>query len=103
MSVLDVPATGRSESDHRLSDEELLERYGRGSLQAREQLARRHMPMARRLAARYRRSSEATEDLEQVAYVGLLKTIDRYDPGVGSFVGYAVTTIRGELKRHFRD
>jgi RNA polymerase sigma-B factor len=88
--------------DH-VSDEELLHRYAEGSLSARETLARRHMPMARRLAARHRRSSEPAEDLEQVAYLGLLKTIDRYDPGLGSFVGYAVTTIRGELKRHFRD
>ena len=93
MSVLDRPQ----------SDEELLARYAGGDLEARERIAQRHMPMARRLAARHRRSSEAAEDLEQVAYVGLLKTIDRYDPGAGSFVGYAVTTIRGELKRHFRD
>ena len=89
-------------SDH-VSDEELLHRYSQGSLSAREALARRHMPMARRLAARHRRSSEPVEDLEQVAYLGLLKTIDRYEPGLGSFLGYAVTTIRGELKRHFRD
>ena len=59
--------------------------------------------MARRLAAKHRRSSEPSDDLEQVAYLGLLKTIDRYEVGRGSFVGYAVTTIRGELKRHFRD
>ena len=103
MSVLDRPSTGRDPVHHHESDEQLLERYASGSLEAREELARRHMPMARRLAARHRRSSEATEDLEQVAYLGLLKTIDRYDGGLGSFVGYAVTTIRGELKRHFRD
>ena len=93
MSVLDRP----------LSDEQLLARYAEGDLGAREEIARRHMPMASRLASRHRRSSEASEDLDQVAYLGLLKTIDRYEPGAGSFVGYAVTTIRGELKRHFRD
>ena len=93
MSVLDRP----------LSDEQLLARYAEGDLRAREEIARRYMPMASRLASRHRRSSEAAEDLDQVAYLGLLKTIDRYEPGAGSFVGYAVTTIRGELKRHFRD
>ena len=103
MTVLDGPPLGREEPHHRAGDKELLARYAQGSLEAREELARRHMPMARRLAARYRRSSEAAEDLEQVAYLGLLKTIDRYDPSLGGFVGYAVTTIRGELKRHFRD
>jgi len=106
MSVMDSPPHGReviTTTPQRESDEQLLERYAGGSLDAREELTRRHMPMARRLAARHRRSSEPTEDLEQVAYLGLLKTIDRYEPGAGSFVGYAVTTIRGELKRHFRD
>lgn len=103
MSVIDLPSSGRDVSYPLESDEQLLERYARGSLEAREEITRRHMPMARRLAARHRRSSESQEDLEQVAYLGLLKTIDRYDPALGSFVGYAVTTIRGELKRHFRD
>jgi RNA polymerase sigma-B factor len=59
--------------------------------------------LARRLAARHRYSGESREDLEQVAFVGLLKAIDRYDPALGSFLGYAVPSIRGELKRHFRD
>jgi RNA polymerase sigma-B factor len=83
--------------------EQLFRRYAAGDLDAREALLRRHMPLARRLVARYRNTAEAREDLDQVAYVGLLKTIDRYDPDAGSFVRYAVTSIRGELKRHFRD
>ena len=95
MSVFDVPAGEREQLSLQESDEQLLARYAEGSLKAREELARRHMPMARRLATRHRRSSEAQDDLDQVAYLGLLKTIDRYDPGAGSFVGYAVTTIRG--------
>ena len=103
MSALDPPPAGSEATPSHESDEQLLERYAQGSLEAREAIARRHMPMARRLAARHRRSSELSEDLEQVAYLGLLKTIDRYERGRGSFVGYAVTTIRGELKRHFRD
>jgi len=85
------------------SDERLFRLYAAGMMGARAELARRHMPMARRLAARHRMTSEAIEDLEQVAYVGLLKAIDRYEPGRGPFTGYAVPTIRGELKRHFRD
>jgi RNA polymerase sigma-B factor len=59
--------------------------------------------MAARLARRHRRSSEPGDDLEQVAYLGLVKSIDRYDPAAGSFLAYTITTIRGELKRHFRD
>ena len=86
-----------------LSDETLLSRYADGDLAAREEIVRRYMPMAQRLAGKYRNSSESREDLEQVAYLGLLKTIDRYRPEAGTFTGYAVTTIRGELKRHFRD
>lgn len=87
-----------------LDDEQaLLRRYAQGDMAVREILAERYMPMARRLAARHRNSGEAREDLDQVAFVGLLKAIDRYDPGLGSFVGYAVPSIRGELKRHFRD
>ena len=87
----------------RVSDDELLRRYGGGDLAAREELIRRHMPMAARLARRHRRSSEPGDDLEQVAYVGLVKSIDRYDSSAGSFLAYTITTIRGELKRHFRD
>ena len=85
------------------SEEELLRRYAAGDVSAREELARRYMPLARRLAGRYRHTGEAQDDLEQVAYLGLLKAIDRYDVGRGPFVRYAVPNIMGELKRHFRD
>ena len=61
------------------------------------------MPLARRLAGRYRNSGESQEDLEQVAYLGLIKAIDRYDPALGPFERYAVPSVLGELKRHFRD
>ena len=85
------------------SEEELLRRYAAGDVSAREELARRYMPLARRLAGRYRHTGEGQDDLEQVAYLGLLKAIDRYDVGRGPFVRYAVPNIMGELKRHFRD
>jgi RNA polymerase sigma-B factor len=70
---------------------------------SRERLVRYCLPFAGRLARRYRGRGEYLEDLEQVARLGLIKAIDRYDPERGSFTAYAVITISGELKRHFRD
>jgi RNA polymerase sigma-B factor len=61
------------------------------------------LPLARRLARRYRGRGEPIEDLEQVARLGLVKTVDRYEPERGSFTAYAIVTITGEIKRHFRD
>lgn len=69
----------------------------------RERFTRECLPFAGRMARRYRGRGESTEDLEQVARLGLIKAIDRYDPDRGSFTAYAVMTISGELKRHFRD
>ncbi|MGP3987821.1 SigB/SigF/SigG family RNA polymerase sigma factor [Streptomyces sp. 3N207] len=62
------------------------------------------LPMAHRLAAKYRNRGETLEDLEQVAALGLVKAVDRYDPALGTpFVPFAVPTITGEIRRHFRD
>ncbi|SNY41665.1 SigB/SigF/SigG family RNA polymerase sigma factor [Paractinoplanes atraurantiacus] len=69
----------------------------------REQLTRLCLPFAGRLARRYRGRGETLEDIEQVARLGLVKAVDRYDPERGSFTAYAVITISGEIKRHFRD
>jgi len=75
-----------------------------GDLAAREELVRRLMPLARDLALRYTYTDEPFDDLLQVASMGLLKAIDRFEPGRGSkFTSYAAPTILGELKRHFRD
>jgi RNA polymerase sigma-B factor len=72
--------------------------------QARDALAERYMPLARRLARRYVRSSEPFEDLVQVASLGLVKAIGRYEAERSNrFATYAVPTILGELRRHFRD
>jgi RNA polymerase sigma-B factor len=62
------------------------------------------LPMADRLAGRFRSRGESFDDLRQVAALGLVKAVDRYDPARGNaFESYAVPTITGEIKRHFRD
>ena len=89
----------------RLEDRRLLVRYHReGDPAAREQLVTRFLPLARQLARRYQRGGEQLDDLVQVASLGLLKAIDRFDPArETAFSSFAVPTILGELKRHFRD
>jgi RNA polymerase sigma-B factor len=86
-------------------DRRLLLRYHRdGDDQAREELVQRFLPLARQLARRYQRGSESLDDLIQVASLGLLKAIDRFEPDrPTAFSSFAVPTILGELKRHFRD
>jgi RNA polymerase sigma-B factor len=86
-------------------DRRLLERYHReGDRVAREALVDRFLPLARQLARRYQRGGEPLDDLVQVASLGLLKAIDRFDPArETAFSSFAVPTILGELKRHFRD
>ncbi len=74
-----------------------------GDRRSDEELIASLMPLAKRLASRYRHAGESQEDLEQVAYLGLVKAVDRYDPDAGPLVRYAVPTILGELRRHFRD
>ncbi|MGD9482628.1 SigB/SigF/SigG family RNA polymerase sigma factor [Streptomyces sp. TRM70308] len=70
----------------------------------RREIVTAWMPMARRLARRYRNRGENLEDLEQVAAMGLVKAVDRFDPHQGHrFESFAVPTIVGELRRHFRD
>lgn len=87
------------------SIEELFTRLReRQDLAARDALATMFLPLARRLAQRYVRSSEPREDLVQVASLGLMKAIDRFDPARGhNFASYAIPTILGELRRYFRD
>jgi RNA polymerase sigma-B factor len=75
-----------------------------GDPAARNELIRCHLPLARKLAYRYRSRNEPFEDLVQIACVGLVKAVDRYDPARGrSFRAFAIPTILGELKRYFRD
>ncbi len=69
----------------------------------RDELVTAWLPMAHRIAGRFRDRGEAVEDLRQVAALGLVKAVDRYEPERGAFESYAVPTITGEIKRHFRD
>lgn len=70
----------------------------------RDAMVERHLGLARHLALRYSDSGEPLEDLFQVASLGLVNAVDRFDPSRGiSFTTFAVPTILGELKRHFRD
>jgi RNA polymerase sigma-B factor len=82
----------------------LLERYHRhGDIRARDELVRICEPLVRSLAVRHAQRDQL-DDLIQVGMIGLLKAIDRFDPGRGvSFSSFAVPTISGELKRHLRD
>jgi RNA polymerase sigma-B factor len=83
---------------------DLFYRCSDGDAHAREELVERYLPLARSLARRYAHGREPLEDLLQVAGVGLVKAVDRFDPDRGlSFSAYAIPTILGELKRHFRD
>jgi RNA polymerase sigma-B factor len=103
-----IPARPRDEREReqaRTAERELLERYHRnGDVAAREELIERFIPLARDLALRYSYTDESMDDLVQVACLGLIKAIDRFEPGRGTkFTSYAAPTILGELKRHFRD
>jgi RNA polymerase sigma-B factor len=70
----------------------------------RDELVRGHLPVAQHIARRFSRRGEPEEDLEQVATLGLINAVDRYDPERGTdFLSYAVPTITGEVRRHFRD
>ena len=94
------PAGPNTREDRRL----LIRYHEQGDLAAREELVERFLPLARQLARRYQRQNEPLDDLMQVASMGLVKAIDRFDPSRGTaFSTYAVPTILGELKRYFRD
>ena len=88
-----------------LDERELLRRYhDDGDLAARDVLVARMLPLVRRLARRYANRGESLDDLEQVGSLGLIKAIDRFDVSRELKLStFAVPTILGEIKRHFRD
>jgi RNA polymerase sigma-B factor len=97
------PTVEKTVTEHR--EKELWRRLAEQRDQrAREELVAIYLPMARRMAGRYAGVVEPYDDLAQVASVGLLNAIDRFDAGRGTpFIGFAKPTIMGELKRYFRD
>jgi RNA polymerase sigma-B factor len=100
-----TPRSGTRLERRREHERELLARYSRTrEPRVLDELVQRFMPLARRLALRYRSGPEPLDDLVQVASLGLVKAIRRFDPDRGNaFTSYAVPTILGELRRHFRD
>src|SRR5919109_836625 len=100
-------AEGRPSRRHgdRMHEALLFSRYGATRDPAlREQLVMTYLPLARTIARRYQSPRVPHEDLVQVATIGLMKAIDRYDPDRGvAFSSYAVPTMVGEVQRHFRD
>jgi RNA polymerase sigma-B factor len=78
--------------------------HAHGDRDARERLIEDNLPLARAIARRYAGRGEQFDDLVQIATIGLIKAIDRFDPGRGvPLESYAIPTMVGELKRHFRD
>ena len=100
----DLPPPG-GPTDALAAEAELLSEYAQTRDEnAREEIVRRFLPFARSLAMRYSGGVEPSDDLVQVASLGLVSALERYDPERGvPFVAFAGPTILGELRRHFRD
>lgn len=96
--------TGAYPARRRCGDVLLRRWWSTGDARWRERAIEEYVPLAHKLARRYDRGREPLEDLQQVAVVGLVKAIDRFDPSLGTrFASFAIPTIAGELRRHFRD
>jgi RNA polymerase sigma-B factor len=101
-----VTTTTLQEPIDRASLEDAHREYAKtGSRALRDRLVLSHLPLARHLARRFApRGGQTQDDVDQAAYIGLIKAVDRFDPSRGfRFSTYATTTILGELKRNLRD
>lgn len=86
------------------TEELLQELHHHRDRRIRDELVRRHIPLVRSLCRRYLDRGVELDDLVQVGVIGLLKALDRYDPERGvAFASFAVPTVLGEIRRHFRD
>ena len=99
------PAGPHDDQDRARADRLLFDRYiDEQDPVSRDAVVERFLPLARQIAARYQRPEEPFDDVYQVACYGLIKAVDRFDVDRGvAFSSYAVPTITGEIKRHFRD
>lgn len=104
MQATTLKDSGRKLATHGQQSERLLWMERDLDPRAREELISRYLPFARNLASRYMYGRESFDDLAQVASVGLLNAVNRYEPAKGiPFTAFASPTIHGELKRYFRD
>jgi RNA polymerase sigma-B factor len=93
-----------TEDDRAIEQERFAELRRTEDPALRDELIEEHLWLARHCARRFANKGEASDDLEQVASLALVKSVDRFDPSFGvRFSTFAVPTITGELRRHFRD
>src|SRR3954470_24820808 len=103
MGEVEHETVGRARSSHE-PPRALLARARKGDSLARDMVVRQLMPVAERLARKFATPHHPAEDLKQMAAIGLVKALDRYDPKrEAAFVTYAHALMTGEIRRHLRD